>query len=78
MNTMPEWRNGRRFGLKNRWGQPRTGSSPVSGTSIRKPQDAIPYLLQAAVGWFLRSVGFVGDAQNRRRQFSLAGYVESG
>ena len=35
--TVPEWRNGRRYGLKNRWGQPRTGSSPVSGT-IRKPR----------------------------------------
>ena len=35
----PEWRNGRRYGLKNRWGQPRTGSSPVSGTTAecRKP-----------------------------------------
>ena len=33
--SAPEWRNGRRYGLKNRWGQPRTGSSPVSGTGTR-------------------------------------------
>lgn len=32
---MPEWRNGKRCGLKNRWGKPLTGSSPVSGTIFR-------------------------------------------
>ena len=30
----PKWRNGRRDGLKNRWGQPRVGSSPTFGTSF--------------------------------------------
>ena len=29
---VPEWWNGRRAGLKIRWGQPREGSSPSSGT----------------------------------------------
>jgi hypothetical protein len=29
---LPEWRNGRRRGLKPPGGQPLTGSSPVSGT----------------------------------------------
>ncbi len=28
----PKWRNGRRAGLKNRWGQPRVGSTPTFGT----------------------------------------------
>lgn len=30
---VPEWRNGRRAGLKIRFGQPSAGSSPASGTS---------------------------------------------
>jgi hypothetical protein len=30
---MPEWRNGRRAGLKIPWGQLRGGSSPPSGTN---------------------------------------------
>src|SRR5512138_976693 len=38
----PEWRNGRRYGLKNRWGQPRTGSSPVSGTSTKPNAEECP------------------------------------
>lgn len=29
---LPEWRNGRRGGLKNLWGKPRVGSTPTSGT----------------------------------------------
>ena len=29
---MPKWRNGRRDGLKHRWGQPRVGSTPTFGT----------------------------------------------
>ena len=29
---MPEWRNGRRGGLKIRWSQGRVGSTPSSGT----------------------------------------------
>ncbi len=29
---LPEWRNGRRAGLKIRWAQARVGSSPTSGT----------------------------------------------
>src|SRR5512134_622265 len=29
---MPGWRNGRRSGLKIRWGKPRAGSSPAPGT----------------------------------------------
>ena len=29
----PKWRNGRRDGLKNRWGQPRVGSTPTFGTT---------------------------------------------
>ena len=29
----PKWRNGRRGGLKNRWGKPRVGSTPTFGTS---------------------------------------------
>ena len=32
---VPKWRNGRRGGLKNRWGQPRAGSSPAFGTILR-------------------------------------------
>ena len=31
----PKWRNGRRDGLKNRWGQPRVGSTPTFGTSFQ-------------------------------------------
>ncbi len=31
---MPEWRNGRRGGLKILWGQPHVGSTPTSGTSV--------------------------------------------
>ncbi len=30
---MPKWRNGRRDGLKHRWGQPRVGSTPTFGTN---------------------------------------------
>src|SRR5438046_1308593 len=30
----PKWRNGRRGGLKNRWGQPRAGSNPAFGTKL--------------------------------------------
>ena len=32
---MPEWRNGRRNGLKIHRGQPRAGSSPASGKSYK-------------------------------------------
>jgi hypothetical protein len=31
---VPEWRNGRRGGLKIRWSQGRVGSTPSSGTII--------------------------------------------
>jgi hypothetical protein len=31
---VPKWRNGRRGGLKHRWGQPRPGSNPGFGTTI--------------------------------------------
>src|SRR3954452_7692661 len=30
--VMPKWRNGRRDGLKNRWGQLHVGSTPTFGT----------------------------------------------
>ena len=30
---MPKWRNGRRAGLKNRWGQPRVSSTLTFGTT---------------------------------------------
>ncbi len=30
----PEWRNGRRAGLKIRWGQPRVSSTLTSGMSL--------------------------------------------
>ena len=33
MGNWPKWRNGRRDGLKNRWGKPRVGSSPTFGTT---------------------------------------------
>ena len=32
LHPKPKWRNGRRGGLKNLWGQPRGGSSPPFGT----------------------------------------------
>ena len=32
--TVPEWRNGRRGGLKIRWSQGRVGSTPSSGTTF--------------------------------------------
>ena len=32
MSPAPKWRNGRRDGLKHRWGQPRPGSNPGFGT----------------------------------------------
>ncbi len=35
--TRPEWRNGRRGGLKIRWPQGRVGSTPSSGTSTIHP-----------------------------------------
>lgn len=31
--AVPEWRNGRRSGLKIRRGRPRVGSTPTSGTN---------------------------------------------
>ena len=31
--VMPKWRNGRRDGLKNRWGQLHVGSTPTFGTN---------------------------------------------
>jgi hypothetical protein len=31
-HRQPKWRNGRRAGLKNRWGQPRVSSSLTFGT----------------------------------------------
>ena len=34
LQRTPKWRNGRRAGLKNRWGQPHVGSTPTFGTSI--------------------------------------------
>jgi hypothetical protein len=33
-HSVPKWRNGRRAGLKNRWGQPRVGSNPTFGTNF--------------------------------------------
>ena len=33
---MPEWRNGRRLGLKIPWEQSRAGSSPASGIMSKK------------------------------------------
>ena len=34
LQRTPKWRNGRRAGLKNRWGQPHVGSTPTFGTNI--------------------------------------------
>jgi hypothetical protein len=33
-HSMPKWRNGRRAGLKNRWGQPHVSSSLTFGTKF--------------------------------------------
>ena len=40
---MPLWWNGRHRGLKIRWGQLRTGSSPVSGTRKGIPCEGYPF-----------------------------------
>jgi hypothetical protein len=34
-SRLPEWRNGRRAGLKIRWPRGREGSSPSSGTNVK-------------------------------------------
>src|SRR5439155_1732000 len=35
LRAEPKWRNGRRGGLKHRWGPPRVGSNPTFGTIAR-------------------------------------------
>ncbi len=43
----PEWRNGRRAGLKIRWGQPRVSSNLTSGMAL--PDNEWPFLTQGSV-----------------------------
>src|SRR4051794_38528761 len=53
-NAWPEWRNGRRYGLKNRWGRPRTGSIPVSGTILEcgiSRFSEVPHFAFKCPGW---------------------------
>ena len=60
---MPLWWNGRHRGLKIRWGQLRTGSSPVSGTK------AIPLLMQPCPqGYRYFIVKFVCGVIDMRRK----------
>ncbi len=47
--VLPKWRNGRRDGLKNRWGQLHVGSTPTFGTKM-------PFIVGAWLSLVERSV----------------------
>ena len=51
MQYTPLWWNGRHRGLKIRWGQLRTGSSPVSGTRTGIPHPGYPFVAFKASGF---------------------------
>jgi hypothetical protein len=56
----PKWRNGRRGGLKHRWGQPRQGSNPCFGTIGGRVDE---FLSTKQLGWVLgRSASSIRSA----------------
>ncbi len=50
----PKWRNGRRGGLKHRWGQPHPGSNPGFGTT----SGSIPVAAEALAAGPARAYGY--------------------
>ena len=73
--SVPTWRNGRRAGLKIRWGQPRAGSTPVVGTRLSVEAPVSEFIDAGGAEEYLRQIPVLLPRRKRDAD-SVLGAVE--